>query len=243
MKIIQISDTHICKEKNNVFFSQISMVNLKKITDDIKKHKDISAVLITGDISQDGTIESYINSLELLGNINPPIYCIPGNHDNIENMCEAFSSSNIRIISDAVEIDGWEFHYINTTIPGEDCGLIDDYNLNLIRKKLSETTNNVVIVTHHHILPVGTQLVDECMVLNTDELLKVLDENKSVKLVMCGHVHGDYKITRGHYCMETSPATCFQWIKETKTPHVIHSIGYKVFTFHSNNYESECIFL
>lgn len=243
MKIIQISDLHICKNTNQSFFSQNSMDSLKKIVDDIKKHQDITLVLITGDISQDGSIESYDNALKLLKEIEKPIYCIPGNHDSIVHMHESFGYSELNILSGDIKINDWEFYYVNTSTPGTDSGFIDPITLSPLKEKLEKTNSNVVIVTHHHLLPIGTPLVDECMVINPENLLKILDENNKVKLVMCGHVHGDYHITRNHYCLETSPATCFQWVKTAKTPQSINSNGYKIFTFHSNNYESECIFL
>ena len=243
MKIIQISDLHICRDKNQHFFSQNSMNSLNKIVNEIKKYQDISFVIITGDISQDGSLESYKNALEILNTISLPIYYIPGNHDDQKIMHELFNKSGISLISESIKLDGWEFHHINTSIPGTDCGFIDANTLTSFKDKLSITNNNIVIVSHHHLLPVGTPLVDECMVVNPDDLLKILDENRKIKLVICGHVHGDYKITRKHYCLESSPATCFQWAKTAKKPQAINSHGYKILTFHSNYYESECIFL
>lgn len=73
MKLIHISDLHIGKsEKQNN--------KVKHFLDGIKrKHSDLSALLITGDITNDGTKEQYKIATNFLQDFN--VIVCPGNHD------------------------------------------------------------------------------------------------------------------------------------------------------------------
>lgn len=244
MKIIQISDLHICERSNQSLYSQISSESLDKVLSEIRDVSDISFIIVTGDISQDGSLDSYKHALRLLESINTPIYCIPGNHDNDKNLHSIFEgSSKVSLMTDFISTDYWDFYYVKTTVPGKDSGTVGADSISNLETQLAKTDKNVAIVTHHHPFPVGTPLVDDCMIFNSDEFITTLDESSKVKLIMCGHVHGDYIITRNHYTLETSPATCFQWMKSSKTTTYINKNGYKIFHFSPNGYKSECIFL
>lgn len=168
---------------------------------------------------------SYENALRSLESVNIPIYCIPDNHDDEKNLSHIFEGSKVSLITDYISTDYWDFHYVK---------------ISNLKTQLAKTDKNVVIKTHHHPFPVRTPLVDNCMIFNSDEFINTLDEKKKVRLVMCGHVHGDYIIARNHSTLETSPATYFQWMKSSKT--TINKNGYKVFCFSPESYKSECIF-
>ena len=46
----------------------------------------LDAVLVSGDISDDGSAESYIHARAELGRLGLPLYVVPGNHDAREPM-------------------------------------------------------------------------------------------------------------------------------------------------------------
>ncbi len=83
MKIIQISDLHI-KKSPNYFHYGIDPRNgfeltLKSI---LNSKIDFNSFFLTGDISDDGSIESYEYVLRILEKFNKKIYFINGNHDS-----------------------------------------------------------------------------------------------------------------------------------------------------------------
>ena len=41
----------------------------------------LDAILVSGDLSEDGSLESYHTFKEIIGRLEAPLYVIPGNHD------------------------------------------------------------------------------------------------------------------------------------------------------------------
>jgi Icc protein len=92
---------------------------------------------------------------------------------------------------------------------------------------------------HHHPFETGTPMIDSCMLVNKNQFWQVLS-NHPVKMIMCGHVHGDYSIDLQNGArMEASPSTCIQWLKGTVEPAYDARIGYKIYYFEKNKYAAE----
>ncbi|MDC0604905.1 metallophosphoesterase, partial [Amylibacter sp.] len=94
--ILQISDTHIVAKGplvSNVLDTASTLekliIRINQLQD---KHNDIEGILVSGDISDDGSPASYQRFKSIMASIGLPTYVIPGNHDNRENMREAFQS-------------------------------------------------------------------------------------------------------------------------------------------------------
>ena len=97
--ILQISDTHIIPKGSFVSNVLDTSASLKKLVIRINKIRpqieNIDCVLVSGDISDDGSSESYERFKLILAPLRLPIYVIPGNHDSRENMRKAFLGSGI----------------------------------------------------------------------------------------------------------------------------------------------------
>jgi Icc protein len=90
---------------------------------------------------------------------------------------------------------------------------------------------------HHHPASVNTSLIDNYILKNTKDFWETVKGTK-VELVICGHVHGDYRFQYNNVMIETSPATCFQWEKGTKDLKKDLRIGYKIYHFVRDGYEA-----
>jgi len=203
-------------------------------------------VFVTGDISQDESLESYRLALSQFEKIGADIYWIPGNHDDEYKLNLIFSASkNMRRLR-TLSTDHWDFISINTCRVGTDEGHIEQHEMASFKRELAKSQNdkkNIVVVMHHHPVPVATPLMDECMLKNNQDFLNVLAGNSEIKLIICGHVHGDYKILLNDKFLETCPATCFQWEKGTSIVKPENSRGFKIFNFSENSYTSSTLFV
>jgi Icc protein len=91
---------------------------------------------------------------------------------------------------------------------------------------------------HHQPAPVGTPMIDECMLQNPDPFWEIIS-GYPVKMIMCGHVHGDYSVKyNDEITIEASPATCIQWLKGSIQPKFVNKIGYKTYYFDKDSYIS-----
>jgi len=241
MKIIQITDTHLFADDESEIFGVKSNFKFREVINKIidEEHHDANMIFLTGDISQDETIKSYQIAVAHLSKLNLPVYWIPGNHDNIKKAEEIFQNANNFNRKINLSLPNWHFIFLNTKIDGSEAGYLSDPELTLLSNELaaSPADKKIAIVMHHHPAPVGTPLVDHYILMNADEFWSVVS-GKKVELIICGHVHGDYRFIHNDVVIESAPATCLQWEKGTKKLTADKKIGYKIYHFDNDGYRS-----
>ena len=83
--ILQISDPHIAKNGELISECLDSVSALRRLVLRISEVQmevgPIDAVLVSGDISDDGSAESYEIFKSVLKTLNLPLFVVPGNHD------------------------------------------------------------------------------------------------------------------------------------------------------------------
>jgi len=211
-KIILLSDSHLLKEKNNTLYGCNTYLTFKKVVDHVySEHKHVDAVIFMGDISQDGSAESYHYAQDILNKLNAPVYFIPGNHDNKDSLYTAFNNNKVKK-DKIIEINNWVFILLDTTIPPHDYGHLSEFELSFLRQSLEKhKQRNIIILMHHHPLPINTPLIDEFILKNKDDLLNVISRHERIKMIAFGHVHqvvhGILQSTPFMSC----PSTCFQF--------------------------------
>ena len=84
-QFLQISDTHIVKPGSLVSGRLETSGPLKRLALRIAELQfevgPLDGIVVTGDVSDDGTAESYALFKSILKPLDLPIFCIPGNHD------------------------------------------------------------------------------------------------------------------------------------------------------------------
>jgi 3',5'-cyclic AMP phosphodiesterase CpdA len=91
MIIAQITDTHLLPEGRklaNLIDTSAQLQAAVARLNGLSTPAD--AVLVTGDLADDGSPESYAALRERLGALDSPFYLIPGNHDRRQALVEAF---------------------------------------------------------------------------------------------------------------------------------------------------------
>lgn len=241
IKIIQITDTHIFQNKDMTLLGVDSNTHLLKVLDRIKQEDldDCDFIFLTGDISQDHSVESYhwiANELRLL---NKKIYWISGNHDDISSLGSVFSQYPCMMHDEELRYAGWRFLFVDTTTPGKDFGLISDMSIHNLKNQLKQINShdNIVFVMHHHPAPVNTPLIDR-YILKNNHLFWEIIRDIPTQFIMTGHVHGDYHYQDNHVTIHTGPATCLQWVKGATDLQIDHRIGYKIYYFYKNNFKT-----
>src|SRR5579862_7355823 len=164
MKAIQISDTHLFANDESEMLGTKSNRKFKEVMKKIinEDHHDADMIFLTGDISQDETIESYQKIAHDLSNLNLPIYWVPGNHDNLSQLEPVFLNTKNFNRQSSLSFPHWHFIFLNTKIEGRADGLLSLSELKMLRDEImtSPTTKKIAIIMHHHPAPVGTPFID-----------------------------------------------------------------------------------
>ena len=82
---LHLSDFHLVEDETTLSRAFNAKYILKNTVDKILSRKEdfgnLDGVIITGDISDDGSTESYSDAYNILKELQLPLLAIPGNHD------------------------------------------------------------------------------------------------------------------------------------------------------------------
>jgi Icc protein len=248
MKIIQITDCHIKKEADSLMYGVNPRKKLECIIEYINNNiKDFDFIILTGDISDDGSIDSYKFVVNLLQKINKKIYYINGNHDSKNNLIKVFSESHNFFHLKELWLENWLFLGSDSCIEGKDYGVLSDQELQRIDTNINQAKikhYNCAIITHHHPVAVGTPLIDDCPMLNGGDLVNVLNKYDNVKVLITGHVHNHYSIKIGNtYNLEAGPSSFaqFKYNGSNENNDIDNkTYGFKMYEFFEGYYEISC---
>ena len=91
MLIAQISDFHLKPERALAYDVADTAGALERAVAHINQMNPLpDLVLATGDLADGGSQESYGLAHDLLSPLKPPLYLVPGNHDQKDNLAAAF---------------------------------------------------------------------------------------------------------------------------------------------------------
>jgi Icc protein len=230
-KILIISDTHFSKDNTLLFGKYDVEKSFNRLASKIKQEQP-DAIILSGDISQDGSVESYLKMQEYLTELPGHKYYIMGNHDsaNISYLNNSTISS-----PDYVDIDKHRFIFISSYKGiGYDDGLIDDSELNKIKQYALPSGTNYIVVHHHFIN--ADSIIDSYILENKEQFCKLL-ESHPIAAVFHGHVHNSYVKKLSDIYVYANPSTCVQFAVSS-TLKLEPVIGYRVITLDDNRYNT-----
>jgi Icc protein len=174
------------------------------------------AVLITGDLVDGGSPEDYAHLRTLLAPLQMPVYVIPGNHDERENLRHAFADQAYMprsgFLHYAIEDHPVRILALDSNVPGSPHGTLDEAQLIWLAAKLGEEpVKPTLILVHHPPFSTGIAFMDSVRLFEgSEEFAAIVAQHPQVERVLCGHVHRAIE-TRWHGTLVmTAPATCHQ---------------------------------
>lgn len=215
MQILQITDPHLHGSVAASLRGVQTDASLHRVLAAASAHAAAySAVLVTGDVVQDDPA-GYLRFMELLGGRfageQPPVLCIPGNHDEPEAMRHTLSQMPFHYCG-AHAIGRWQFIMLDSCDPGHVGGRLSSAELERLDSTLANSTAHALVGLHHHPVAVGSRWLDDIGLANADELWRVLDAYDHVRGVVWGHVHQAYDGERKRVRLMGTPSTCAQFL-------------------------------
>jgi len=180
MEIVQLSDIHVGSQFREKIF--------EKAIDEINSLKP-EAVVITGDLTNEGLIEQYEKCKKMVSEINvEKIIAISGNHDYrntgylLFKKYFPFKTEN-ELGDDVILVT------LGSARPDRDEGEVGHHQNVWLERTLQKYENKLKIVAmHHHLIGIPDTGSDRLTASDAGDVLRtVLDSN--VGLVLCGHKH------------------------------------------------------
>jgi len=180
MLIVQLSDIHVGSQFQDSVFAQV----LKEVNE-LKP----DAVVITGDLTNEGLIKEYEKCKELVSKLNcKKIISISGNHDYRNSGYLAFKKffpfeTINELGKDVVLVT------VGSARPDRNEGEIG-YRQNLwIERTMQKYKDKVkILAMHHHLVGIPDTGSDRVTVIDAGDVLRTILATK-VDLVLCGHKH------------------------------------------------------
>jgi Icc protein len=209
--LVQISDSHLFAEAHGTLLGMNTRDSLQKVLERVRAQQPrIDLVLATGDLSQDGSLESYQAFRDLTRQLDAPARWIPGNHDEPQIMAEAAVQS--ALLEPVVDIGNWRVTLLDSAVPGSVPGYLQDEQLQLLARSLSEAPQrHHLVCLHHHPVSIGCAWMEPIGLRNPDAFFEVLDRFPQVRAVLWGHVHQEIDQLRDKVRLIASPSTCIQF--------------------------------
>jgi len=225
--ILQITDTHIVAEGVLVSGKLDTRAALKRLVSRLcsiqNKIGTVDAVLVSGDLSDDGSSESYEQFKALIAPLGLPLHIIPGNHDAREPMRAAFAEQlpvkgplNWHVQIGKVHMIG-----LDTLVEGHRHGTLTDETLTYLRNALIRADGApVLLALHHPPFLSGIRFMDYIGLTNQGAIKQAVSRYSGKMHIVCGHIHS-MMLTNiaGHVAISApSPNSTFEFDQRDEAP-------------------------
>ena len=209
--VAQLSDTHLLGDPSARLWNHNTTDNLTAVVDALPAGIDV--LVVTGDVSEDGSHEAYQRALSLTAGRARQRYFLAGNHDDPNVMREVLGPRPpLRMVAIS---DRWTMALIDSQWAGHEEGRLTDQTLAQLRDELSGAETNVVVCLHH---PPFSPCPNRACGLADPEPLQHVIRNSPVKLVMSGHVHQQFDTIHDGVRFVGAPST-FRQLRHGGDPH------------------------
>ena len=109
-----MTDLHIA-DKGRAIWDTDTLKHFDLAIKMISQINDVDAIIITGDLSDDGSVWSYKYIDKAFDYLKIPTFICPGNHDNLDSMHSLISNNYIRCESQ-ITLGNWNFILLNSIV-------------------------------------------------------------------------------------------------------------------------------
>jgi 3',5'-cyclic AMP phosphodiesterase CpdA len=195
--LVQLTDLHI-REPGRLAYGRIDTAPYLRtaVQSVLRLRQRPQAVVITGDLSDFGRAAEYDHLAELLQPLDMPVYLLPGNHDDRDQMRRSFPTHDWlgaegEFIQYAVQVGDLCLLTLDTCEPGKPHGTLDAARLAWLDRELQAHRHQPVVIAMHH--PPFETLIghmdDIGLLQGAAELEAIVARYPNVERVICGHLH------------------------------------------------------
>jgi len=212
LRILHLSDTHLTGDGALHQGSVDTAAALDSVLARIDGVPGIGLVVVSGDVSEDGSPESYAALVERVGGWaerhGAALVVVPGNHDLREGFRQVLTNGHVlgeggRPLMHTMEyhpptvpvwgqslVAGRRIVTVDTSVPGAGYGEVSGASLERLRAALDgeHAPHGTVVVLHHPPLPAPTALHEALRLRNPEALADVI-RGSDVRVVLAGHYH------------------------------------------------------
>jgi 3',5'-cyclic-AMP phosphodiesterase len=216
IRLLQITDPHLFGPATGALRGVITRESLAAVLQHARAHYwNVHSILLTGDLVNDDPA-GYGTVRELFGNLGKPVWCLPGNHDDVAVMERELDEAPF-VIGGHHDLGRWRIVMLDSCVPGRSRGHLSAPELERLDAALATAGDrHVLIGLHHHPLPMGSRWIDKVALDNPEDFFAVTDRYPCVRVVVWGHVHQSHDSRRKGVRLLATPSTCTQFLPRSE---------------------------
>lgn len=241
--LLQLTDTHIHDHADTAFKNSHPDASLNTLIQHAKINlKNIDYVMVTGDLTHDGTEESCKRLKSLLSQFDCPVAVTPGNHDTTTVIQQHLLNSHI-IMPNLIETDYWQLLFADSHIENQAHGFISDNSLQRLSTQLHQCKKPALLFTHHPPVKINSAWMDQINMQNGAYVLQTLAACNNLRGIAFGHIHQQWHSQHQQIEILGTPSSCIQFKAGSDKFALDENFpGYRVFNLHKNGeFNSEVI--
>jgi 3',5'-cyclic-AMP phosphodiesterase len=250
----QLTDTHVVGGDTSTRVHVDNNARLRHAVASIcAESPSLDAVLLTGDLVEDGRRGEYAELAALLEPIDAPVLPIPGNHDDRDLVRSSFPEiewpdgnhlSWVRAV-DSVRIIG-----LDSVRLGSAGGEFDNDRADWLSSVLGVAHEGpTLLAMHHPPFVTGIEWMDRTGFVGLDRLREVLSD-AAVDRIMCGHLHRPMTSTIAgivtqvgistvqHVALDLAPASSLSLVHDPVGYQIHRVVGHEIVS-HVRYFDSE----
>lgn len=206
LRLVQVSDCHVSAEPDADYRGLNASRGLAGLLTVIREFRP-DLLLLTGDISEDGSPASYARVAASLAPFGVPVLALPGNHD-VPGVMMRYFPRGPWPAPQFVEAGEWLMVLLDSTEPGAIDGMLSAACLDRLGRGLERSpARHVLVALHHQPVPVASPWIDKYALREPGSFLDLLDGDGRVRCITWGHVHQDFRTERDGMVLLGSPSS------------------------------------
>jgi len=215
--LAQLTDLHI-REPGRLAYGRIDTAPYlqQAVQSVLALRQQPDAVVFTGDLTDFGRAEEYEYLARLIEPLKMPVYFMPGNHDDRDQMRRSFPSHTYLgtdgFIQYSVKIGALRLIALDTVVHGKPEGRLCAERLAWLAETLERHRDEPVIVALHH--PPFETLIGHMdkigLVEGEAELEAIIARHPNVERLISGHLHRNIDVRFGGTVASTCPGIAHQ---------------------------------
>ena len=167
IRVAHISDTHLYSTPHKTLLGVNTQESFNAVSQLLKNDPiKPELIVVTGDLSQDGSRDSYQRLADELNSFGVPVYCVPGNHDDLNVMQQVYPQKQVSL-QKHIKIGPWQLILIDSQKEGAVEGFLKTTELDFMSECLDANPNHfAIIMQHHQPVSVNSQWIDKLGVIN-----------------------------------------------------------------------------
>ena len=226
--LVELTDSHLFAKAGDRLLGMDTTDSLQQVVARVlEEQPQIDLLLASGDLSQDGSAESYEQFRQLTAPLKAPARWYPGNHDEAQMMQHICAGTDL--LEPVIDFPGWRVILLDTSISGAVPGQLAADQIQLLESSLASAGERQVLVSfHHHPLAVGCEWLEPIGIRNAHDLFGITDRYPQVQAMLWGHIHQEFDQQRNGVRLLASPSTCVQFAPDSVEFQVDHEApGYR----------------